>query len=81
MEINQEELRIWKIDGNLTTINDFPSIAILSHVYEQVGLIDSTGMATDHNKALTQLNDGGNTWPEIAAIVRANPEHFFTKSV
>ena len=30
---------------------------------------------------LAGMNDGGATWPQIAAIVREYPQYFFTKSV
>ncbi len=32
----------------------------------------------DNDKRLERLNDYGKTWPEIAAIVRAEPEQYFT---
>lgn len=32
------------------------------------------------DSSLTYLNDNGKTWPEIAAIVRADPEAYFTES-
>jgi hypothetical protein len=47
---------------------------------DTIGLHDSNGLSLVlGDKSLTELNDSGNTFPEIAAIVRANPEHYFTE--
>lgn len=56
--------------------------------YELYGLRDPIGSPERTIKinggfydSLSELNDGGITWPEIADIVEADPENFFTKSV
>lgn len=54
---------------------------LLHDVYEQVGLINSSGSSRDKLESLSNLNDYYKTWPEIAAIVKANPELYFNKSV
>lgn len=58
------------------------SSALLDGVYEQVGLRSSNGSPSNFNfKNLSVMNDQMDTWPEIAAHVRKNPEEYFTKSV
>lgn len=73
---------------NSTLIVDSPkseSTSYLYEVHEKVGLRDAngTGWSKDGEaiESLSHMNDGGKTWPEIAAIVRANPTHYFTKAV
>lgn len=55
----------------------------LSEVYEEVGLYSENGNHKDneYNQSLSFLNDNGKTWPQIAAIIRANPEDYFFKSI
>lgn len=60
------------------------STGILSGVHEQVGLYSACGSPKKYNdghSALTFLNDNKCTWPEIAAIIRANPTVYFSKPV
>lgn len=35
---------------------------------------------TDEINSLVHINDNGGKWPEISALVRANPQHYFTQS-
>lgn len=63
------------------------SIAILEN-FERYGLRSETGgLKTPFIKdgrrgyALTDMNDWGVTWPEIAAYIRKNPKNVFTKGV
>jgi hypothetical protein len=70
------------IDGS----NDRTSY--LSSSFEKLGLISSSGMShspfyinNEEYYGLASANDNGVTWPQIADIIEANPENFFTKSV
>lgn len=51
--------------------------------FERIGLYSDVGEVTDGgNENLASLNDDGHhTWPEIAYLIEAAPELFFTKSV
>jgi hypothetical protein len=57
--------------------------------YEKLGLFDSEGVfkvssffkSGQRFKSLSDANDSGATWPEIADFVEENPELVFTKSV
>lgn len=74
--------------GELRTIDEDihrTSKTTLSNVHEKVGLHNGCGSVVGEKEgmlaALTIYNDGKHTWPEIAAIVRANPTAYFSKSV
>lgn len=49
----------------------------------KIGLRSGEGHAKDepHFSSLASMNDRGKTWPNIAAIIRENPDRFFFKSV
>lgn len=47
---------------------------------EEIGLYDEVGVTKDGQDSLASMNDKSYTWPDIAQIVRANPENFFSKS-
>lgn len=68
--------------NNILHIIGQPGLAFtLSNIYNKVGLRGSNGVAMPPHDSLARLNDRGVTWPEIAAIVRANPESYFNESV
>jgi hypothetical protein len=48
-------------------------------LYDYKGCIMS--LTLDRYTSLASANDGGVTWPEIAAFIRANPEAVFNKSI
>lgn len=61
---------------------------VLSKVYEEYGLISDIGEFEEavviNDKtyfALSEMNDRGITWKEIANYIKQNPENVFTKSV
>ncbi len=64
------------------------SIFGLRDLYKDIGLRSPTGLL-DHpvifksayRNTLANMNDEGDTWPEIAEFVLKNPELVFTKSV
>ena len=57
-------------------------MGFLNAVYVQVGLRSEKGHPRDARFAiLSVMNDRLNTWPEIADIVEANPEQYFTISI
>lgn len=49
-------------------------------IHLALGLRSKNGEA-DGFTSLAGMNDTGKTWPEIAAILRTNPERYFTKSI
>lgn len=60
----------------------------LENSYEKYGLIDdmgAIGVCSDENfkghRNLSQANDAGISWVEIADFIEANPEKVFIKSV
>lgn len=55
------------------------SYASLHLNFSKLGLITNWGHSNRHTHSLASLNDHGKTWPEIAAIIRANPEMYFTE--
>jgi hypothetical protein len=60
---------------------DGPEYYTLDNSYENMGLIDETG-SIKGGPSLADLNDDDDhTWPEIAYLIEAAPELFFTKSV
>ena len=79
----------WNELNELVVFNSMGnSLAYLHGVHDKVGLHSPTGRVPERcqktypsKPSLSQLNDNGKTWPEIAAIVRENPEDYFFKSV
>lgn len=58
-----------------------PNCKYLYNSYSELGLRDHGGYPIDNKgDSLAYMNDGGKKWPEIADIVEANPERYFTKS-
>ncbi len=55
--------------------------SLYSGSFMEIGFRGNTGQRLDNDwtKYLYTLNDNGKTWPEIAAIVRAEPEQYFTE--
>lgn len=55
----------------------------LINVWEELGLRSERGSADDGEESndLAELNDGGYSWPDIAARIRKNPEAYLTKSI
>jgi len=50
--------------------------------YNEIGQFKNNKFKYLKNKnSLAELNDGGFTWPQIAAIIRKNPGNVFSKSV
>jgi hypothetical protein len=74
------------IGGELYSGKSEDAVACLDN-YKSLGLLSNTGEIradvadTYPEGTLAELNDLTSTWPEIAAFVEANPDHFFTKSV
>lgn len=82
------------VDSSTDDCND-DSTGFLVSSYKIYGLVDLRGSFVCGSRTLTKnngekyskvtslanLNDWGWTWPEIAAIVRKNPEWVFIKSV
>lgn len=73
----------WKEDGKLKTIGGSSTGILDGESYRALGLLDEWGRRLDDDErySLQTLNDSGKTWPQIAAILRANPEQYFNKSV
>lgn len=46
-------------------------------IVENLALYDSVGSAKTGITSLTQMNDGGKTFKEIAEIIRKNPKRWF----
>jgi len=46
-------------------------------VVKNLNLIDDQGQTRDPGKTLVDMNDGGQSFAEIAAFIRANPEKVF----
>jgi hypothetical protein len=58
------------------------SSGVLKNSYKKMGLYTDHGGIGDGDMSLAKLNDDGETtWPEIAYMIEAAPELFFTKSV
>lgn len=49
--------------------------------YKDLGLRSGSGASNNGLTTLANLNDEGVTWPEIAKIIRENPENYLSKSV
>lgn len=61
---------------------DSLSGTVLGESYKKMGLRDCVGTIVDNNISLAGLNDDNNhTWVDIAYLIEAAPELFFTKSV
>lgn len=60
-------------------IKDYSGLGIFDGcgIFIGPGPIDGAGATC----SLAELNDAGYTWPQIAKIIRNNPERIFTKSV
>lgn len=71
-----------KWDGIYLSTKYVNDMGELPDIYEELGLHNKVGDSLDQSKlSLAELNDGGNTWPEIASIIRANPTNYLSKSV
>lgn len=72
----------WDEEGLLVDI-DSGSTHYLDSGYIKLGLRDKRGVAKDYilSESMASMNDDGYSWPEIAAIVRGNPEAYFTDPV
>lgn len=70
----------WDKRGNLYDLVEENKNVLKS--YEAIGLRNSVGrrLDTETEGFLAQLNDSGKTWPEIAAIIEAEPDQYFTES-
>ena len=70
---------------DLSAIDEYSANYLDGTSYEEVGLYSARGRTRDGDNqdvnTLASLNDNSKTWPEIAAIVRANPAMYFKKSV
>jgi hypothetical protein len=64
-------------DGNIGDLSGC-TLSAQWHVKDWLDLYDSMGCPVDINgPSLVMMNDNGKTFPEIAAIIRANPEKYF----
>lgn len=69
------------INGKLTE-TESGSEAILSNSYDLLGLHAEEGRLLDGTQSLVSLNDYiYHTWTEIAYLIEAVPELFFTQSI
>lgn len=72
-------------DGRLLYSNDSGNLSSgsLEGVWQDLGLYGPYGERYDDNAnaRLSVLNDTGTTWPEIAAIIRADPKAYLSKAV
>ena len=50
-------------------------------VYKELGLRGPNGSSTGKHQCLTNLNDGGKTFNEIADILEQNPTTYFTEAL
>ena len=72
----------WAENGELHVKETHGDNTYLYRVYDVIGLHDHCGSSKNMSLcALAILNNDGKTWREIAAIVRANPEAYFSRSV
>lgn len=73
---------VYEWDGSslVTVTSADKSYNNLDFVYESLGLYDGVGSNFNGGKCLTRLNDTATTWPEIAAMIRANPEQWLKES-
>lgn len=70
----------WDGESLVSKMDGVKRWGILNKRYGEIGLNSCNGHNKDRTISLAKLNDEGNTWPQIAAIVRANPEDYFNKS-
>lgn len=53
--------------------------------FRKIGLRNANGKLLEspeqYKDSLSELNDGGWSWPKIAKYIRSNPKNVFTKSV
>ncbi len=75
----------WAGDFLCVIANGKPMIESQSYLtydaHKALGLRNSNGMSSSNLHSLSVLNDEDNTWPQIAKILRENPEDYFTHSV
>lgn len=65
-----------------TDVNGGCTFYLKNEAYESLGLINEKGQHISNPEfSLSELNDFGKTWPEIADILEKNPEDYFTHSV
>lgn len=64
-------------EESLTVIENYKDLGL----YSSAGNIREDARPDYPGNCLALLNDSYYTWPEIAAFVEANPDHFFTKSI
>jgi hypothetical protein len=67
---------VWKVGTGRLVLNiDEYQTDALADVWDEVGLYGPNGNADNsHTDSLAWLNDNGKSWPEIAAIIRADPK-------
>jgi hypothetical protein len=71
----------WR-DNRLYSISGHTSGTLSGDAYKALGLYSATGMCFDgQGRSLADLNDDLVPWPEIAAILRRNPEVYFKESI
>lgn len=74
------------VDGFLWSASNSANANAIIENYQSLGLYTNSGHIREDVRAeypktcLALLNDEYLTWPEIAELVEANPDHFFTKS-
>ncbi len=78
--ILNSDLYSYSISLSSTSIRNFESYGLIN----EYGYCNTTkGIVIGDNKftSLANANDGGVTWKELADIIEANPENFFTHAV
>lgn len=67
----------WREVGDqvILYVKESSQLSVLVDVYETIGLFNSEGRRTSGypEMSLAIMNDSGKTWPEIAAIIEADP--------
>ena len=71
----------WNEDGDLVVKGGGGYALLERNSYKAMGLRSPSGFSKGTLSPLAVINDSGATWPEIAALIRANPEEYFTHSV
>lgn len=67
------------IFNNMGVISDGNSTCYPNASYRELGLYSPTGIprnTLEDIPSLSELNDSGKTWPEIADIIESNPERY-----